>query len=154
MAAIWLLRVDLLFVALFLVFISWGDILLRIISHRYLLVLTVLIFLALILQHQKPNLVAAGTVFLVGFFLFSAGVIGGGDVKLLTILSLAIDEHELANFLVAMTFCGALVVLAGLLFFENQLVKTVCLMLYQFHWLFCLHILFSLCFVNSLGQHK
>ncbi|EER6180583.1 peptidase, partial [Escherichia coli] len=28
MAAIWLLRVDLLFVALFLVFISWGDILL------------------------------------------------------------------------------------------------------------------------------
>lgn len=154
MAAIWLLRVDLLFVALFLVFISWGDILLRIISHRYLLVLTVLIFLALILQHQKPNLVAAGTVLLVGFFLFSAGVIGGGDVKLLTILSLAIDEHELANFLVAMTFCGALVVLAGLLFFENQLVKTVCLMLYQFHWLFCLHILFSLCFVNSLGQHK
>lgn len=89
-----------------------------------------------------------------GLFLFSAGVIGGGDVKLLTILSLAIDEHELANFLVAMTFCGALVVLAGLLFFENQLVKTVCLMLYQFHWLFCLHILFSLCFVNSLGQHK
>ncbi|EQA9451572.1 TPA: peptidase, partial [Shigella flexneri] len=47
MAAIWLLRVDLLFVALFLIFISWGDILLRIISHRYLLVLTVLIFLAL-----------------------------------------------------------------------------------------------------------
>ncbi len=44
MAAIWLLRVDLLFVALFLIFISWGDILLRIISHRYLLVLTVLIF--------------------------------------------------------------------------------------------------------------
>ena len=118
MAAIWLLRVDLLFVALFLVFISWGDILLRIISHRYLLVLTVLIFLALILQHQKPNLVAAGTVLLVGFFLFSAGVIGGGDVKLLTILSLAIDEHELTNFLVAMTFCGALVVLAGLLFFR------------------------------------
>ncbi|MBM2901052.1 prepilin peptidase [Escherichia coli] len=121
MAAIWLLRVDLLFVALFLVFISWGDILLRIISHRYLLVLTVLIFLALILQHQKPNLVAAGTVLLVGFFLFSAGVIGSGDVKLLTILSLAIDEHELTNFLVAMTFCGALVVLAGLLFFRKSI---------------------------------
>ncbi|HCR6654935.1 TPA: prepilin peptidase [Shigella flexneri] len=121
MAAIWLLRVDLLFVALFLIFISWGDILLRIISHRYLLVLTVLIFLALILQHQKPNLVAAGSVLLVGFFLFSAGIIGGGDVKLLTVLSLAIDEHELANFLVAMTFCGALVVLAGLLFFRKSI---------------------------------
>ncbi|EHJ0191527.1 prepilin peptidase, partial [Shigella flexneri] len=121
MAAIWLLRVDLLFVALFLIFISWGDILLRIISHRYLLVLTVLIFLALILQHQKTNLVAAGSVLLVGFFLFSAGIIGGGDVKLLTVLSLAIDEHELANFLVAMTFCGALVVLAGLLFFRKSI---------------------------------
>ncbi|EMO1443518.1 prepilin peptidase [Escherichia coli] len=121
MAAIWLLRVDLLFVALFLIFISWEDILLRIISHRYLLVLTVLIFLALILQHQKPNLVAAGSVLLVGFFLFSAGIIGGGDVKLLTVLSLAIDEHELANFLVAMTFCGALVVLAGLLFFRKSI---------------------------------
>ncbi len=153
MAAIWLLRVDSFICCALSYFYFMGDILLRIISHRYLLVLTVLIFLALILQHQKTNLVAAGSVLLVGFFLF-AGIIGGGDVKLLTVLSLAIDEHELANFLVAMTFCGALVVLAGLLFFRKSIRENGVPYAVPISLAFLLTYPVSHCFVNFLGQHK
>lgn len=96
-------------------FYFMGDILLRIISHRYLLVLTVLIF-GTHFTASKTQSGCSRERFARGLLSFSAGIIGGSDVKLLTVLSLAIDEHELANFLVAMTFCGALVVLAGLLF--------------------------------------
>lgn len=53
-------------------------------------------------------------VFIVTFLLFWRGFVGGGDAKLLTAAALLIGYHDLLNFLVLMSLCGALVSLAVL----------------------------------------
>lgn len=123
MITTWLLKVDFAFIAILLTFIAWEDIVLRQISHRVLLLLSGLLALALILQHQMPNFIAAGTVLLVGFLLFAVRVIGGGDVKLLSLLLLVMNSHVLADFFMAMAFGGGVVVLIGFLFFRSSIRK-------------------------------
>jgi prepilin peptidase CpaA len=53
-------------------------------------------------------------VFIVTFLLFWRGLCGGGDAKLLPAAALLIGYHDLFNFLVLMSLCGALVSLAVL----------------------------------------
>jgi prepilin peptidase CpaA len=53
-------------------------------------------------------------VFIVTFLLFWRGFVGGGDAKLLTAAALLIGYHDLLNFLVLMSLCGALVSVAML----------------------------------------
>ncbi|MCG3100535.1 prepilin peptidase [Enterobacter sp. DRP3] len=122
MITTWLVIIDFLFITVLLTTIAWEDILLRVISHRKLLVLAGLLAFGLLVQHQMPNFIAAGAVLLIGIFLFTSGVIGGGDVKLLAILSLAMNSHILlANFFIVMAFCGGFVVLIGFLFFRKSI---------------------------------
>ncbi|WP_148873044.1 A24 family peptidase [Serratia marcescens] len=120
MITTWLLRIDFVFIAILLVIIAWGDIMLRLISHRDLLILSVLLILAMLVQHQVPNFIAAGVVLIVGFFLFTAKIIGGGDVKFISALSLTIRGPVLIDFLMAVAFLGGIVVLIGLLFFRKS----------------------------------
>ncbi|WP_155107229.1 A24 family peptidase [Intestinirhabdus alba] len=119
--ATWVLRIDFLLITLLLVFIAWEDILLRLISHRTLLILLGLLIPFILLQHKMPNFAAAGTVLLSGFLFFSLGAIGGGDVKLLTVLSLSMNSHILVNFFITMAFWGGFVVLIGLIFFRTAI---------------------------------
>jgi prepilin peptidase CpaA len=51
-----------------------------------------------------------------GFLLFSCGVLGGGDGKLLAVMTLLIGHHDLFAFLFLMSLCGGalgLTILAG-----------------------------------------
>jgi prepilin peptidase CpaA len=58
---------------------------------------------------------AAVLVFLIGCLLFSRGIIGGGDVKLLTTTVLLIRYRDLFEFFVVMSVVGALLSLAVML---------------------------------------
>jgi prepilin peptidase CpaA len=51
-------------------------------------------------------------VLVVMFLLFWQGLVGGGDAKLLPATALLVGYHDLLNFLVLMSLCGALVSLA------------------------------------------
>jgi prepilin peptidase CpaA len=53
-------------------------------------------------------------VFIVTFLLFWRGFVGGGDAKLLPATALLVGYHDLLNFLVLMSLCGAVVSLAVL----------------------------------------
>jgi prepilin peptidase CpaA len=58
---------------------------------------------------------AAVIVFVAAFVLFWQGFLGGGDAKLITATALLVGYHDLLNFLLAMSVCGALVSLAVLI---------------------------------------
>ena len=46
-------------------------------------------------------------VFIATFLLFWRGFVGGGDAKLMTAAALLVGYHDLFNFLVVMSICGA-----------------------------------------------
>lgn len=58
---------------------------------------------------------ASAAVFVIAFVLFWLGLVGGGDAKLISATALLIGYHDLSNFLVLMSICGALLSLAVLL---------------------------------------
>ena len=55
---------------------------------------------------------AAAVVFAAMFLLFRRGLVGGGDVKLLTAAALLIGYRDLLGFLFLMSLCGAVISLA------------------------------------------
>jgi prepilin peptidase CpaA len=57
---------------------------------------------------------ASTTVFIATFLLFWRGILGGGDVKLLSAAALLVGYTDLFPFLVIMGICGALVAFAVL----------------------------------------
>jgi prepilin peptidase CpaA len=60
------------------------------------------------------TLVASAALFVATFLLFWRGLLGGGDVKLLTATAFLIGYHDLFEFLFVMSVSGALVALAVL----------------------------------------
>ena len=58
---------------------------------------------------------ASVVVFIAVFLLFWRGFVGGGDAKLMTATALLVGYHDLFNFLVLMSICGALLSLAILI---------------------------------------
>jgi prepilin peptidase CpaA len=61
-----------------------------------------------------PHLIAGAIVFAIGFFLYLAGLFGGGDVKLLGALALWLSFHHIPAFLLFMTFSGGILALLAL----------------------------------------
>jgi prepilin peptidase CpaA len=60
------------------------------------------------------SIAVAAAVFAVGFLLFWGGLIGGGDVKLITAAVLLVGYHALFEFLAAMSLFGLVVTLVVL----------------------------------------
>jgi prepilin peptidase CpaA len=57
---------------------------------------------------------ASAAVFAVAFLLFSLGMLGGGDAKLIAATALLIGYHDLVDFLFLMSVCGGVLALAVL----------------------------------------
>lgn len=118
----WVLRLITLLIAGLLIYIAGQDIRARIISHRSLLCLAVLIAVQLLTLRQPPNGLAAGVVLLAGFLLFCLNVMGGGDVKLLALLVLAIPSTQrLLDFIFLTTLIGGVIAIVGLIFFRREI---------------------------------
>lgn len=60
---------------------------------------------------QISVMINAGLILLIGFLLFSVNVIAAGDIKLLVVMSLAIEPQYLSAVLLCMTLCGGLLAL-------------------------------------------
>jgi prepilin peptidase CpaA len=97
---------------------AYGDARTRRIPNELALAVGVLGLLRMILEGEPRAILytfgAAAAVFAVAFFLFRRGLVGGGDVKLLTAAALLIGYHDLLSFLLLMSLCGALISLAVL----------------------------------------
>jgi prepilin peptidase CpaA len=60
------------------------------------------------------TIAASGAIFVATFLLFWRGLLGGGDVKLMSATALLVGYHDLTAFLFVMSICGALISLAVL----------------------------------------
>jgi prepilin peptidase CpaA len=112
--------IDFAIITCLLLFISWQDILLRVISNSSLIVLLCLIVPFIAIQQRVPNIVAALTVIIVLFPLFIYNIMGGGDIKLMAVLSLSFSWHQVADFFFIIIFLGGVVGLVGIIFFRQS----------------------------------
>lgn len=103
-----------------LLFIAWQDFQRRIITHCSLLLLSVMLAAQLIISRQWPNMGAALVVLVIGFLLFAINVIGGGDVKLMALLSLTMSSQQLYCMLFFTAVIGGIIGVFALLFFRHK----------------------------------
>jgi len=104
-------------IALFAV-AAYGDVKTLRIPNALVVAVAVLgIFRLIVISDPSFALYTVGASFLVlavTFLLFWQGLCGGGDAKLLPAAALLVGYHDLLNFLVLMSLCGALVSIAML----------------------------------------
>jgi len=115
----WLVFVNFILITGLLLFISWQDILLRIISNSSLIVLLCLVVPYIALQQRFPNVIAAVVVIAFFFPLFIFNIIGGGDVKLMSVLSMAFSWQQNADFFFIIAIFGSVIGIFGFLFYRQ-----------------------------------
>ena len=98
--------------------IAYGDIRTRRIPNELVVAILVLAAFRIALVGDPTaalyTLAAGVALFTATFLLFWRGLLGGGDVKLMTATGLLIGYHDLFQFLFVMSVSGALVALAVL----------------------------------------
>lgn len=99
-----------------LVAAAYGDVQMRRIPNSLTYSLAALGVLQLILTGDPITalwtIASAAAVLMVGFLLFWGGFFGGGEAKLLTASALLVGSHGLPGFLLLVTFCAAIAMLA------------------------------------------
>lgn len=106
---------------LFLMALSWTDIKARVISNKIVLGMLMVIIPLAWMKYGQINLFPAFIVLVVGFFLFTFHLIGAGDVKLISVLVLAIPTEQLLYFFFFTTFSGLLLIVFGWLFYRQSI---------------------------------
>jgi prepilin peptidase CpaA len=101
-----------------LAIIAYGDMRTRRIPNALAVAIAMLGLVRIILVDDlvaAGQTLAAGTaVFAAAFLLFSRGIVGGGDAKLVAATALLIGYHDLFGFLFLMSLCGVPLALAVL----------------------------------------
>jgi prepilin peptidase CpaA len=96
--------------------VAFGDIRTRRIPNELIVAILALAAFRLALANDPTaglyTLAASAALFVGTFLLFWRGLLGGGDVKLLTATGLLIGYHNLFEFLFVMSVSGALIALA------------------------------------------
>jgi len=99
-----------------LVIIAYGDVRTRRIPNLLAAAIAMLGLVRMIIGDDPIGAIhtieASAAVFAVAFLLFSCGVLGGGDAKLLAAMVLMIDYDDLFGFLLLMSVCGGVLALA------------------------------------------
>ncbi|WP_279459410.1 A24 family peptidase [Actinobacillus delphinicola] len=103
-----------------LIMISCSDVRHRLISNQLVFALGCAILPYSILLHGNIYFVPALVTLAIGFFLFLIHIIGAGDIKLLSILVLAIPPSQLMFFFFFVTVLGVILALGGLIFFRRN----------------------------------
>lgn len=73
--------------------------------------------------NESVNFLNAFIFLLIGFLIFILGLMGGGDIKLITALILALNHVQILNFIFYTSISGLLVVLLGMLISFSDIKK-------------------------------
>ncbi len=103
-----------------LILISCSDVQHRVISNQLVFALGCAILPYSILLHGGVYLTPAIITLAIGFVLFLIHIIGAGDIKMLSILVLAIPPSQLMFFFFFVTVFGVILALGGLIFFRRN----------------------------------
>lgn len=97
-----------------LIWISWTDLKSRLISNRAILLTVLLILPFSYILWSKVFIVSAVVTLVIGFILFMLNLIGAGDIKLLSVLMLAVPSEEIMPFLFLVTIVGAVLAIIAI----------------------------------------
>lgn len=117
----WLINLLVITIALLLITLSITDIRSRIISNRIVFLLLITIIPLSLLKYQTIFLIPALSTFAIGFMIFTLGIMGAGDIKLISVLMLAIPHNEIIYFFFFTAFFGLLLIIVGWLFFRKSI---------------------------------
>ncbi|AHF79113.1 Flp operon protein B (plasmid) [Sodalis praecaptivus] len=106
-----------------LVRIAVTDIRARIITNCDIALLFAVLCTINLITGKMPNMVLALVVLGTGLLLFMGNLMGGGDVKLLAVMSLAFDWRAYLSFLFLTALIGGFIALAGILFFRQATLR-------------------------------
>ena len=117
----WPINLLVITIALLLVTLSITDIRSRIISNRIVLLLLITIIPLSLLKYQTIFLIPSLCALAIGFLIFTLAIMGAGDIKLISVLMLAIPNNEIISFFFFTAFAGLLLVVVGWLFFRESI---------------------------------
>lgn len=117
----WIIDVLVAITILLLVTLSVTDIRSRIISNQVVLLLLFAIVPLSLLKYQTIFVIPALCALAIGFLIFSLGAMGAGDIKLISVLMLAIPHNEIIYFFFFTAFFGLLLIIVGWLFFRKSI---------------------------------
>ncbi|MDO5053930.1 MAG: prepilin peptidase [Pasteurella oralis] len=117
---VWILFSSVIFL---LTILSWTDIKSRMISNKIVLFILALILPLAWLKYGQINIIPALWVLVIGFFLFTFRIIGAGDIKLTSVLILALPNEQIIYFFFFTAFSGLVLIIVGLLFFRDSIRK-------------------------------
>ncbi|WP_233113381.1 A24 family peptidase [Aggregatibacter actinomycetemcomitans] len=117
----WLINTLVVITILLLTTLSVTDIRSRIISNRVVLFLLFVIIPFSLLKYQAIFVIPALCTLIIGFLLFSLHFIGAGDIKLASVLMLAVPSDEIFSFFFFTTFAGLGLIIIGWLFFRESI---------------------------------
>ncbi|MCB5310857.1 A24 family peptidase [Yersinia massiliensis] len=98
-----------------LLVICYSDICFRTISNRLIITIAMTTLLLSFTQHNTVSIVIPLIALLTGYTLFHFKLIGAGDVKLITVLLLALTTEQSLNFILYTAIMGGVVMMIGML---------------------------------------
>ncbi|EEX49597.1 A24 family peptidase [Pasteurella dagmatis] len=108
---------------LLLIRLSYTDIKHRIISNKIVLILLLVILPLSWIKYGEIFVVPALISFIIGFILFNLKTVGAGDVKLVSVLMLAIPQEQIMSFFFFTACSGLILIIIGWIFFRESILK-------------------------------
>ncbi|VEI57430.1 Flp pilus assembly protein, protease CpaA [Pasteurella multocida] len=108
---------------LLLIRLSYTDIKHRIISNKIVLILLFVILPLSWIKYGEIFVVPALISFIIGFILFNLKTVGAGDVKLVSVLMLAIPQEQIMSFFFFTACSGLILIIIGWIFFRESILK-------------------------------
>ncbi|WP_174848855.1 A24 family peptidase [Yersinia artesiana] len=104
------------FLVLQLLIICYSDIRHRVISNKWVIIVALNTLVLSLIRYNTVNLVTPLLALLLGYIIFHFKLIGGGDVKLITVLLIILNTEQSFNFILYTAIMGGVVMIIGMLF--------------------------------------
>ncbi|MBX9497869.1 prepilin peptidase [Yersinia enterocolitica] len=98
-----------------LLFVCYSDIRYRTISNKFIITIAINALVLGFTMNHAVNIVIPFSALLIGYSLFHFHLIGGGDVKLITVLLLALTTAKSLDFILYTAMMGGVVMIIGML---------------------------------------
>ncbi|WP_414826440.1 A24 family peptidase [Yersinia rohdei] len=98
-----------------LLLICYSDIRYRIISNKFVVTIAITALVLSFITYNTVSIVIPLIALLTGYIIFHFNFIGGGDVKLITVLLLTLNAGQSLNFILYTAIMGGVVMIIGML---------------------------------------
>ncbi|CQI88230.1 putative tight adherance operon protein [Yersinia rohdei] len=103
------------FLVMQLLLICYSDIRYRIISNKFVVTIAITALVLSFITYNTVSIVIPLIALLTGYIIFHFNFIGGGDVKLITVLLLTLNAGQSLNFILYTAIMGGVVMIIGML---------------------------------------